>query len=107
MTHILRAWPQYFGAVADGRKTFEIRRDDRNFAVGDQMVLCEWCPDTGRYTGWLMSADITYITDWEQRAGFVVMSIVANAPIRAGLTTTRAVAGTETADAGTTGTETT
>lgn len=43
MTHELKIWPKYFEAVTHGSKTVELRReDDRQFAVGDVLVLREW-----------------------------------------------------------------
>lgn len=41
MTHHLKIWPQYYEAVRDGRKTFEIRKNDRGFQAGD-MVELKW-----------------------------------------------------------------
>lgn len=38
-THELKTDPQVFDDVVDGRKTFEIRKDDRGFEVGDMLVL--------------------------------------------------------------------
>jgi len=43
-THDLKCWPGPFAAVASGLKTFEIRKDDRPYAVGDTLILREWCP---------------------------------------------------------------
>jgi ribosomal protein L37E len=40
--HSLKTWPEYFEAQRAGRKTFELRRNDRNFQVGDLLVLREW-----------------------------------------------------------------
>jgi len=37
--HELKTDPQQWDAVAEGRKTFEIRFNDRNFEVGDQVLL--------------------------------------------------------------------
>ncbi len=43
MQHTLKIAPEYFEAVASGRKTVEIRReDDKIFAVNDLLVLREW-----------------------------------------------------------------
>lgn len=73
ITHSLKILPQYFAAVVEGRKTFEIRKNDRGFHEGDLVVLREW---TGKkFTGQAVSKQITYITDFEQKPGFVVMGI--------------------------------
>jgi len=44
-THELKCQPPHFAAVAAGRKTVEIRRDDRGFAVGDILDLREYDPE--------------------------------------------------------------
>jgi Domain of unknown function (DUF3850) len=59
--HDLKSWPDYFSAVADGRKTFEVRKDDRDFIVGDYLRLREWDPQTKAYTGREVERKITYI----------------------------------------------
>jgi hypothetical protein len=48
-THELKTDPEVFDAVADGRKTHEIRYDDRDYAVGDFLILRRT-----RDTGWAM-----------------------------------------------------
>lgn len=43
--HELKCWPSQFDAIERGDKTFEVRRnDDRDFAVGDVLVLRKWDP---------------------------------------------------------------
>ena len=37
--HELKTDPEVFDAVVDGRKKFEIRKDDRCFLVGDKLLL--------------------------------------------------------------------
>jgi hypothetical protein len=59
--HDLKSWPEYFVAVADGRKTFEVRKSDRGFMVGDHLRLREWDPRTEQYTGREIERRITYI----------------------------------------------
>ena len=43
-THSLKTWPSYWLAVKRGDKTFEVRRNDRDFAVGDLLLLRMWDP---------------------------------------------------------------
>lgn len=44
-THSLKTWPQYFQAVLEGRKTYEVRVNDREFSFGDEVILQEWDPN--------------------------------------------------------------
>lgn len=44
-THTLKTLRSYWRALANGTKTFEVRRNDRDFAVGDTLVLECWAPD--------------------------------------------------------------
>lgn len=41
MTHNLKILKPYFEAVATGDKTFELRKDDRPYTIGDTLVLNE------------------------------------------------------------------
>jgi len=41
MEHVLKTDPEVFEALVSGRKTYELRRDDRGFAVGDRLTLRE------------------------------------------------------------------
>jgi len=60
-THELKSWPQTFWDVATRKKTFELRRRDRNFAVGDTLHLREWDPTTQVYSGRETFKRITFI----------------------------------------------
>jgi len=61
-THELKILPQYFKNVASGLKTYEVRVNDRNFSIGDIVILQEWGPDT-LYTGLHLIYKIGYILD--------------------------------------------
>jgi|TARA_Y100000310_G_scaffold298310_1_gene332146 hypothetical protein len=41
-THELKTEPKYFGRLVSGDKTFEIRKNDRDFQVGDELILKEY-----------------------------------------------------------------
>jgi hypothetical protein len=73
--HELKILPEYFQAVADRDKTFEIRKNDRDYKVGDRLILREYESARGGFTGRELSKNITYITDYAQADNYVVMSI--------------------------------
>lgn len=76
--HGLKTWPKFFGAVMAGVKTFEVRKDDRGFAVGDTLRLEEWDPETGEYTGSLLLKHVTYVLPGGQfgiEPGYVVLGL--------------------------------
>lgn len=43
-THNLKTWPEFFKRVLSGEKTFEYRKNDRNFQPGDNLILEEYDP---------------------------------------------------------------
>jgi hypothetical protein len=60
--HELKVWPQFFAALVDRTKTFEIRKNDRDFKVGDALLLKEWDPKKEDYTGGVVHAFVSYIS---------------------------------------------
>lgn len=73
MTHELKIWPEYFSAVREGIKTFEYRLNDRNYQVGDILVLKEYLSESKEYTGREVSVVITYILPVKDN--YVIMSV--------------------------------
>lgn len=86
--HTLKTWPEFFQAIAEGRKPFEYRLNDRDYQVDDVLVLREFVPPTpddpmgdrgGYYTGRELWRRVTYILDDRlgptMRKGFVVMAL--------------------------------
>ena len=57
-----KIWPQYFQAIFDGKKTFELRLNDFEVDEGDILVLKEWDPETKDYTGRELEKKVGYIT---------------------------------------------
>lgn len=82
IVHDLKVWPEYFAALADGRKTFEVRKNDRGFKEGDTLRLREWSPfpvtGGGDYTGREVTRRVGYILkggSFGVPDDFVVMAI--------------------------------
>ena len=76
MEHFLKIQPQYFEEVRNGNKSFEIRKNDRDFKVGDTLYLQEYNPLAQEYTGEVVKREITYITNYAQQENYIVMAIV-------------------------------
>ena len=77
MTHDLKILQPYFDAVMSGDKTFEIRRNDREYSVGDSLLLREWSERDG-FSGRQITADVTFLLNGGQfgiACGHCVMAI--------------------------------
>lgn len=77
MIHALKQSTEYFGDVISGRKTFEVRRNDRPYKVGDLLALNEYDTKKQSYTGNSCLCYIDYILNDSEycKEGYVVMSI--------------------------------
>ena len=61
MEHRLKSWPENFGPVKNGIKKAEVRLNDRQFELGDLILLEEWSPVTRLYTGESVKIKVTHI----------------------------------------------
>lgn len=75
MIHDLKISPEYFDAVAQDIKSFEVRKIDRLFRVGDVLRLREWCGNV--YTLRTTCKVITYILDDPNyvKEGYVILGL--------------------------------
>lgn len=73
--HVLKSWPHHFREVLLQRKWSEFRVHDRDFKVGDILLLKEWDPKTREYTGRELQRKIRYLYSPEQASTFVVLEI--------------------------------
>jgi len=69
-THKVKSWTHFYDAIASGIKTHELRHDDRNYQVGDQMLLQKFDNIEGKYTGDECLVEITYITNRNKPCAF-------------------------------------
>lgn len=78
--HELKTWPRYFRRIVSGEKTFEVRKNDRDFQVGDTLKLDEYDPElTPPVMAQSIRVRVTYIMHGGQfglEPGYVVMGVV-------------------------------
>lgn len=75
--HNLKTWTQFFKDVKSGIKQFEVRKNDRNYQVGDTLILEEFDPIKQRKTGAWIPKRVTYILSDAQfvKEGFVILGM--------------------------------
>ncbi len=57
----LKCWSEFYDAILDNRKGFDVRcGNDREYLVGDTVLLREWSPNKG-YTGRNHKEVISYV----------------------------------------------
>lgn len=80
-THDLKILPEYYSRVATGQKTFEIRRNDRDFQTGDKLYLREWSVEEGNYTERApLVMSVQYTSTFNQEDGWIVLGIAPFQP---------------------------
>lgn len=57
----LKTWPVYFDALWSGEKTFEVRKNDRGYKVGDRLILREYDLVKEQYLDREIHADVIYM----------------------------------------------
>lgn len=67
--HELKTWPEFYADLIADRKPFELRKNDRDFEVGDELDLHEFDSETGKFTGRVTIRIITYILGHRPDAG--------------------------------------
>ena len=77
MTHELKTINPYFDLVWDGKKRFELRKNDRDFKEGDHLILKEYDPETKTYS---MRSIYCYVNSVLQnyeglQEGYYIMSL--------------------------------
>ncbi len=60
--HALKIWPAFFEDVISGAKKYEVRKNDRGFKLGDELLLREWNPNDAAHTGRECTAKVVHIT---------------------------------------------
>lgn len=76
-THDIKIYTQFYNRVFSEQKTFEIRKNDRDYQVGDILLMREYDPEKREYIDHSqpISAEIVYMSNFEQKEGYVVLGI--------------------------------
>lgn len=88
-THELKIWPQWFEAVAEGRKRAEYRVADRQFEVGDALWLREYVPRSlpasreAYYTGRELWVQITHVAVVDAAHALLSIELTDGAALKA------------------------
>ena len=84
MLHKLKILPEFFEPVILYYKTFELRKNDRDYQVGDELLLEEW--DGEKYTGRTFHCYISYIYhgngSYSLPDGYCILSFKRSKPLK-------------------------
>jgi hypothetical protein len=81
MIHELKTWKEYFSIVYRGDKPFELRKNDRDFCAGHELLLKEYNNETKEYTGRILHRRITYVYrggeggDFGLKEGYAILGL--------------------------------
>lgn len=83
MKHRLKIKPEFFEAIRSREKTFEVRKNDRDFKRNDTLILCEYAD--GEYTGRELERTVSYIYygkgEYGLLDGYCIMALKMSKPI--------------------------
>lgn len=65
-THVAKSWPRFFTQVLAGIRMHELRRNDRDYQVGDRIELREYNPESGAFTGRMCTVEVTSMTSAQE-----------------------------------------
>lgn len=78
-THELKSWSAEFQRMKKGEKCYELRKNDRNFQVGDELILLEFDYTTQNFTGDKLKATVKSIMEsknpFHDLDDYVIMSL--------------------------------
>ncbi len=67
--HDLKIHPDYFALQVAGLKRFEVRHNDRDYQIGDVLILNEF--DGEKYTGRSITVEVTSMLDADDFDGII------------------------------------
>jgi len=61
-THKVKSWSYFFDAIVAGDKLHDLRKNDRDYQIGDELILQRYDMVMGRYTGDECVRTVSFIT---------------------------------------------
>jgi hypothetical protein len=76
-THKVKILPVYYNRIIAFQKTFEIRKNDRDYQIGDELILREFDQFSQEYTGRECHTRIIYVEFFPKglQKNYVVLGI--------------------------------
>lgn len=76
--HHLKTWTPFFKDVKSGVKQFEVRKNDRDYEVGDTLILEDFDPSIEKYSGAWIPKLVTYKLDDTRfvKEGYVILGMI-------------------------------
>ena len=77
VVHKVKCWPVNFNRWICRNKSFEIRRNDRDYRSGDTLVQEEWDPSLKEYTGRVGTGHVLYVMEDQPglQNGFCILEV--------------------------------
>ena len=91
-THELQLWSSCFAAVAAGTKPFDVRENYPDYQVGDALLIREYDPDSGTYSGQTLLRYVSHVLlggSFGIEEGWCVLGLGSLPPLPPGITDTR------------------
>lgn len=86
ITHDIKIYPEFFSAICTGVKRTELRKNDRDYRVGDTLHLMETPRGSCHRTGEFINVKIIHIADvGEWMPGYVLLSVELQEPRKAAM----------------------
>ena len=76
--HHIKCYVTYFDDIVDGKKTFVLRFNDRDYRVNDTLILQEYNSIYNKYTGRSLEARVVYLlesTKFGLKEGYAILGI--------------------------------
>lgn len=75
MIHTVKIEPEYFNKIIKGKKSYDIRKNDRDYIAGDCIALNEY--KHGEYTGRFALANIISVEKYSKylTIGYVILQL--------------------------------